>query len=86
MRGASASSGRRARTRSTFVATSCSAKSTLVPYEKSRVMPTFPSLTLVCIRSTLCTVESAASSGFATVSSSTTGSTPGLLMFTRTCG
>ena len=62
------------------------AKSTFVPYLKSIATLTNPSEMLVSILSRFSVVASAASSGLAIVSSSTAGSTPGLLTLTLTFG
>ncbi len=72
--------------RSRFFAASWSAKSMFVPRAKWSVTPTEPSRTFVSMRVSFSVTASAASSGFAIVSSSTTGSWPGLLTFTRTVG
>ncbi len=84
--GGSASSGSRPRARSRFLAASWSAKSMSVPYPKCRLTPTRPSWISVSMRTRSSVTASAASSGLATVSSSTCGSTPELLTPARICG
>jgi hypothetical protein len=72
--------------RSTFFAASWTAKSMFVPYLNSIRTLTLPSEMSVLIFSRFSVLASADSSGFAIVSSSTAGSTPGLLTRTFTFG